>query len=103
MRKCKFSTMVKAENNGWVKKEQYGLFHRWGLDMEEYESGGVNWTVGIVETSDGQIHSTSPSSIQFLPLGFSRKEFEDFAYLGHNNLGGCSDEHIRRYYQQESK
>lgn len=87
MRKCRFETMVKAENNGWVKKEQYGLFHQWGLSMEEYENGGVNWTVGIIETSDGQMHDISPSKIQFLPSGSYTEKFEDFRYLGHQNLG----------------
>jgi hypothetical protein len=82
MRKCKFNfpeykrVYEEKEMSGVVRKVyshtetidhwQEGFFHQWGIDYEEFETGPGNFTVGIVETSDGKIHTPVPSNIQFL-------------------------------------
>lgn len=76
MRKCKFITPVKREN-GWENDTVFGMFHQWGLESEEYEDGGLSWTVAIIETCDGQIHTPSASRVQFLPSDFIRPEFDN--------------------------
>ena len=43
-----------------------GLFHQWGVDYEEFESGAGNFTVAIVEMPDGSILKPMPEHIKFL-------------------------------------
>lgn len=43
------------------------LFHCWGCDYEEFETGPGNFTVAIVEWPDGKIEIVQPRFIQFLP------------------------------------
>ncbi len=44
-----------------------GIFHEWGTD---YEDGGndtvVSCSVGIIESSDGEVHLEYPPHIKFL-------------------------------------
>jgi hypothetical protein len=42
------------------------LFHCWGADFEEFESGPGNTTVAIVEWPDGSIETVLPKFIRFL-------------------------------------
>lgn len=58
---------VRAEiyrNSKWIQVE--GLFHQWGNDFEEYESGPANYSVGIIELPDGHIVTAVPEKIQFV-------------------------------------
>lgn len=41
------------------------LFHQWGSEFEEFESGAVAVTVAIVEFSDGTIKGVMPQDIRF--------------------------------------
>ena len=43
-----------------------GEFHCWGSDYEEFNSGAANYTIAIVEMSDGAILTPLPSEIKFL-------------------------------------
>ena len=65
MRKCKFNMnfrSMKDFDDTWG----LGEFHQWGSDYEEFETGPGNYTVGIVEDSDGKIHQPFPENIVFL-------------------------------------
>lgn len=45
-----------------------GLFHQWGCSYEEFESGAGNFTVAIVELTDGTIEQVLPSNLKFVDL-----------------------------------
>lgn len=52
------------------------LFHQFGADYEEFESGPGNVTTAIIERSDGTVESIAVSRIKFLePL--ERIHFKD--------------------------
>ncbi len=59
MRKCKYL-------NRYNLQLFEGIFHQWGTNMKEFESGGVNYTVGIIENPDGSIATPLASDIVFL-------------------------------------
>lgn len=42
-----------------------GLFHCWGVNYEEFESGPGNYTVAIVEMPDGTVLTPAPIDIVF--------------------------------------
>ncbi len=50
----------------WNETKKNGIFHCWGLETEEGENEIVNFTIGIVEDEDGQIHTPLPDFIKFL-------------------------------------
>lgn len=78
LRKCVFRkylppyTQVVAGNEvrfGGSYQQEFktqGLFHQWGLDCLEDEQGFSNFTIAIVETSDGLIHKVDPTHIKFI-------------------------------------
>lgn len=43
-----------------------GLFHRWGCDYEEFESGPGNYSTAIVEMEDGTIKNVPCEMVQFI-------------------------------------
>ena len=43
-----------------------GDFHGWYAESMEYETGPSNFTVALVEKSDGHVEMVSPGKIQFL-------------------------------------
>lgn len=45
---------------------QYGRFHKWGSNYEEFENGGCNYSVAIVELQDGTIVTPMAEDICFL-------------------------------------
>jgi len=54
----------------WTKQVKgTAKFHKWGCACEEYESGGVGYSVAIVEFPDGTIDSIMPNMIQFSDRG----------------------------------
>lgn len=75
MRKCKFNTpeYKRVYNNAGgyshtdvIDHWREGVFHQWGSDYEEFETGPGNHTIGIVETGDGAVHMANPENIVFL-------------------------------------
>lgn len=55
-RRCLFK---KWNNDSEIEE---GIFHCWGLDFLESNSGNIiNFTVAIVETSDGVVYKVNPS------------------------------------------
>ncbi|MFV0422146.1 hypothetical protein [Oleidesulfovibrio sp.] len=43
-----------------------GVFHCWGAEFEEFESGPGNYTVAVVEHSDGTVKLYPPEAIRFV-------------------------------------
>lgn len=43
-----------------------GLFHGWGTDVLEFETGACNYTVAIVEKPDGSVVTAMPKLIEFV-------------------------------------
>ncbi|MCC7579626.1 hypothetical protein H8V75_11885 [Enterobacter roggenkampii] len=43
-----------------------GLFHQWGSDYEEFETGPGNMTVAVVEFPDGTVETFLPHLIKFI-------------------------------------
>lgn len=42
------------------------VFHQWGVEYEEFETGPGNYTVAIVELPSGEIQTHMPEHIRFL-------------------------------------
>lgn len=42
-----------------------GIFHTWGSNYEEFESGPGNYTVAIVELEDGRVVEVLPKDLIF--------------------------------------
>jgi hypothetical protein len=81
MRKVLFKTWIPAEyikteghgsklvegTNCWSKGySNAGYFHQWANAYEEFESGAGNYTVAIIELSDGKIVEVLPSNVMFV-------------------------------------
>lgn len=67
MRKCKGQYTKYDETAGGFTKISFeeGVFHQWGNDFEEHDSGPANYTVAIVELPNGEVVMPIASSIQF--------------------------------------
>ena len=51
----------------WTKTEaDIGLFHQFGVDYEEFDSGPGNYTTAIVEMPDGTVKNVPVENIKFL-------------------------------------
>lgn len=68
---------AKDENGKYLTNEQghhysnkietgFGLFHQWGCDYEEFESGPGNYSTAIVEMEDGTVRNVPCDMIQFI-------------------------------------
>ncbi|WP_312998282.1 hypothetical protein [Leclercia sp.] len=61
---------ISWEINGSIRNKREstieGLFHQWGSDFEEFETGPGNVTVAIVEFPDGTVETFPPHNIKFL-------------------------------------
>jgi len=56
-----------------------GKFHGWGVEYEEFESGPGNYTVAIIEMSDGSIQTLAPFLVRFLDGEIATSEAMDYA------------------------
>ena len=50
----------------WSEFKTEGLFHAWGVNSEEVEGGALNYSIGIIELSNGEIKEVLPSNIKLL-------------------------------------
>lgn len=68
MRKCrgKYTEYDEEKHQVVTKEFEDGIFHQWGTDYEEFESGPASYTVGIVELSDGRVIMPIAAFIQFI-------------------------------------
>ncbi len=57
---------TKIEDGRYTKKEiGEGLFHGWGCDYEEFESGPGNFATAIIEKFDGEVLNHPVELIRF--------------------------------------
>lgn len=42
-----------------------GMFHKWGVSYEEFETNAGNSTVAIIELEDGTVETALPHNIKF--------------------------------------
>ena len=60
LRKVQIYKWVNVVNDGKSKvikvETNKGMFHQWGVNFEEFETGPANYSVAIVELDDGSIH-----------------------------------------------
>jgi len=47
-------------------REVTGVFHCWGADFEEFETGPGNYSTAIIELDDGEIVSCVANNVKFL-------------------------------------
>lgn len=48
-------------------KEVNGFFHCWGYDSTEGDDGRyVQWSIGICEDLEGNVHNVLPGNIKFI-------------------------------------
>jgi len=67
--KTELGTKVKEGTNCWEKDfPNAGLFHQWASAYEESSEGFGNYTVALVEMTDGAIEQVLPSSLKFVDL-----------------------------------
>lgn len=72
MRKVIWSANVSVPSVGggrsvWVLEEQgEALFHQFGVDYEEFESGAGNFSTAIIELPDGSIKNIRAEQIRFI-------------------------------------
>jgi hypothetical protein len=67
MRKVLTYTWVKGDDNKYHKIiDKPGLFHKWGVDFEEFESGPGNYSTAIIEMEDGTIENIRADMIKFI-------------------------------------
>jgi len=68
------------------EKRQYddvsGIFHCWGQDYEEFQSGPGNYTVAIIELKDGRVVKVIPNDVIFncsaeTQSGYSRLQWAE--------------------------
>lgn len=68
MREVSFTKEVRVSGNSGSSVEQLtinGYFHTWGVDWEEFEQGIGMHTVGIIEDTEGYMHTAPPNRIMF--------------------------------------
>lgn len=46
--------------------EGEGIFHQFGVDYEEYDTGPGNYSTAIIENSDGKLHNIHVGLVEFL-------------------------------------
>ena len=67
MRKVMVSEYLKQENGCLELEEtEEALFHEWGSNYEEFDSGPGNYSIAIVEFDDGKIQSIPVEQIRFI-------------------------------------
>lgn len=70
-RPCEFNkrTLIPPKERTFNKMfditKEKGMFHQWGKDIQEDDGGASEFSVGIVEDHQGNIHLISPNDIQF--------------------------------------
>ena len=57
---------TQKEDGRYLKKEVgTGLFHEWGANFEEFDNGAGNYSIAIVEKSNGEVLSLPIELIKF--------------------------------------
>lgn len=59
---------VKPGSNCFGELITEGLFHEWGTSYEEFETNSGNYSVALVECTDGTIEEVLPCNLIFINL-----------------------------------
>lgn len=54
-----------GNNRKTIVTKVQGLFHQWGNEYEELDTGPGNYSVGLVELQDGKMETFIPERIRF--------------------------------------
>lgn len=67
-RKVKVFKWERINGTTSSKKVEDGtaLFHQWGFDYQEFESGAGNYSTAIIERDDGTVENVPVCLIQFI-------------------------------------
>ena len=52
------------------------LFHQWGLDYEEFETGAGNYSVAILELESGDVITVAANLIKFVKQKDSKRRIK---------------------------
>lgn len=55
-----------GNNRKTIETKVQGLFHQWGNEYEELDTGAGNYSVGLVELQDGTMETFIPQRIKFI-------------------------------------
>ncbi|HBO6312776.1 TPA: hypothetical protein ACSPMR_005505 [Pseudomonas aeruginosa] len=79
MRRVMTMKVVCDRNGRRTGYEESGeaLFHQWGVDFEEFETGAGNYTVAVVERPGGTVELLQPHLIRFLDKAPDFPDMED--------------------------
>ena len=68
MRRVKFFKYQIAEGQSHheIVLDGEGLFHQWGCDYEEFETGAGNFSTAIIELDNGVIKNIPVEMIEFI-------------------------------------
>jgi hypothetical protein len=71
MRPCKFNERIRGaydettHRSKIIETVSVGTWLSWGTDFYEFESGGAEYSAGIIEMEDGKIKLIRADDIQF--------------------------------------
>lgn len=68
IRACNYTTYDYIGGKHVESEQKHGFFHKWGTRIEEYDNGGCQETVAIIENSSGVVEITNPVLVKFLDL-----------------------------------
>lgn len=59
---------VKVEGTGCFEKDynSKGVFHQWGLAMEETSDHVASYSIALIEIEDGSVVEVLPSNLKFV-------------------------------------
>lgn len=67
MRKVMVSESKRQPNGKWDLEEKgEALFHQFGVDYEEFESGAGNFTTAVIEWPNGKVQNVPVHLVRFL-------------------------------------
>lgn len=65
LRPCSFTFVEYVRPGERYTRVGHGLFHGWGVDFEEFETGPGNFSVAIIELPDGKIKTVKADAVTF--------------------------------------
>ena len=59
---------TKVEGTGQFENDfaSNGLFHKWGINYDDFETNAGNYTVALVELDDGTMEEVLPINLKFI-------------------------------------
>jgi len=70
MKKVIVYAWERKEGNTYYDKVEDGkgaaLFHEWGVNFEEFETGPGNYSIAIIERADGTVENVPVDMIKFI-------------------------------------